>query len=213
MEILFASANRHKFREVRRIMADCGIQVVGLADSDDLAALPAPVEEGRTFAENARIKAVYYARAAGRFCVADDSGLEVDALGGTPGVRSARYAGEGGTPAERDKANNTRLLSALKGVPAERRRARFVCVMCLSDPGGRVVAETRGTFGGRIAESPAGDNGFGYDPLLFLPDQGRTSAQLSPEEKNARSHRGEAARAMAVRIKALMEGQSGGGGT
>jgi len=212
MEILFASANRHKFREVHRIMADCGIQVVGLADSDDLAALPAPVEDGRTFAENARIKAVYYARAAGRFCVADDSGLEVDALGGTPGVRSARYAGEGGTPAERDKANNTRLLSALKGVPAERRRARFVCVMCLSDPGGRVVAETRGTFGGRIAESPAGDNGFGYDPLLFLPDQGRTSAQLSPEEKNARSHRGEAARAMAVRIKALMEGQSGGGG-
>ncbi len=201
MKLLFASSNPHKVEEVRAIMRDAGIEVVGLDEVDPLLrGVPEPVEDGRTCAENARIKAVHYATAARRACLADDSGLEVDALGGAPGVRAARYAGTGETRAERDRANNTRLLEELRGVPAAKRAARFVCAMCLADARGVVVAETRGTFEGVIAQRPAGQNGFGYDPLLFLPDAGCTSAELSPAQKNARSHRGRAARAMAAWI-------------
>jgi XTP/dITP diphosphohydrolase len=112
-------------------------------------------------------------------------------------VHSARYAGLGTTRAERDAANNAKLLAALKGIPRERRAARFVCAMCLAEPSGTILHEARGTFPGLITDTPAGLNGFGYDPLLYLPDAGCTSAQLDPMHKNARSHRGQAARAMA----------------
>ena len=182
-------------------MGPHGIEVIGLDALMDQP--PEAVEDGRTFQDNARIKAVHYAKATGRLCLADDSGLEVDALGGEPGVRSARYAGAGGTRAERDAANNTKLLAQLRGVPTGRRTARFVCAMCLTDKNGTVIAETRGTFAGVIADAPRGSNGFGYDPLLYLPDAGCTSAQLTPQQKNARSHRGEAARKMAERIAQL----------
>jgi XTP/dITP diphosphohydrolase len=160
--------------------------------------LPEPEEDAETFEGNAAIKAVYYARATGMVCLADDSGLMVDALGGAPGVRSARYAGGGGvgaTRAERDAANNAKLLGELAGVPDAHRTARFVCAMVLASPAGEILATTRGTFEGRIGLAPKGSNGFGYDPLLVI-DDGRTSADLSEAEKNARSHRGEAARAM-----------------
>jgi XTP/dITP diphosphohydrolase len=199
--VLFATSNPHKVCEVQAILAPLGIQVAGL---DSLPALPPePIEDGDTFEANARIKAVAYAAAAGVSCLADDSGLEVDALGGAPGVHSARYAGVGGTRAERDEANNRKLLAALTGVPVEKRTARFVCAMCLAAPGGEILAETRGTFEGLIATTPRGSNGFGYDPLLYLPDRGCTSAELSPEEKNVRSHRGQAARRLAALLASL----------
>ena len=201
MRLLLASSNPHKIQEVRAIMRPHGIEVIGLDALRDQP--PEAVEDGRTFQDNARIKAVHYAKATGRLCLADDSGLEVDALGGEPGVRSARYVGASGTRAERDAANNTKLLAQLRGVPTERRTARFVCAMCLADKNGTVIAETRGAFEGVIADTPRGSNGFGYDPLLYLPDVGCTSAQLTPHQKNARSHRGEAARKMAEKVAQL----------
>lgn len=201
MRLLLASSNPHKITEVRAIMRPHGIEVIGLDALRDQP--PEAVEDGNTFAKNARIKAVHYAKATGRLCLADDSGLEVDALGGEPGVRSARYASASGTRADRDAANNAKLFAQLKGVPTGRRAARFVCAMCLAERNGTVIAETRGTFEGVIADAPRGSNGFGYDPLMYLPDAGCTSAQLTPEQKNARSHRGEAARKMAGQIDRL----------
>jgi XTP/dITP diphosphohydrolase len=199
--ILLATTNPHKVREVREVLAPLGYDVRSL---DSLPSVPEePVEDADTFAGNARLKAVAYARETGIACVAEDSGLEVDALGGAPGVYSARYAGASGSRDERDRANNQKLLRELTGVPPERRTARFVCAMCLAAPDGRVLAEVSGTYEGLIGEAPRGTNGFGYDPLLFLPDAGKTSAELSPEEKNARSHRGRATRALAERLRAL----------
>ncbi len=195
MQLLFATSNPHKIEEVAAILKPLDIDVVGLNTLDKL--LPEPIEDGETFEANAKIKAVYYAKAIKRMCLADDSGLEVDALGGKPGVYSARYAGADGSRSERDKANNEKLLDALKDVPEEDRIARFVCAMCLADSDGSVVVQTKGTFEGVIADQPKGSNGFGYDPLLYLPDVSLTSAELSSEQKNARSHRGDAARQMA----------------
>jgi XTP/dITP diphosphohydrolase len=200
MELLFASSNPNKVAEVRAIMAPLGLAVISIDEEGQAAGLPEPVEDGETFADNARIKAIYYARAAGRWTLADDSGLEVDALGGEPGVRSARYAGAGGTRGERDAANNRKLLAALDAVPDAQRTARFVCAMCLADPEGRVVAETRGTVEGVIGREPRGHNGFGYDPLFGLPHLGCTSAELPTDQKNALSHRGEATRRMADKM-------------
>ena len=162
-----------------------------------------PIEDGDTFEANARIKAHVYAQATGRICLADDSGLEVDALAGEPGVRSARWSGEGQTRAQRDEANNRLLVERIREVPVETRTARFVCAMCLVSPEGKVLAESRGEFPGEIIELPRGENGFGYDPHLLLPEEGRTSAELTPEEKNARSHRGVAVREMADAISRL----------
>lgn len=201
MRILFATSNPHKIDEVRAILAPLGIEVVGL---DSISPQPPePVEDGATFEANARIKAIAYAKATGQSCLADDSGLEVDALGGRPGVHSARYAGVGSSRPQRDAANNAKLLGELEHVPDDRRTARFVCAMCLADPRGTVLAETRGEFPGMIAREPRGTNGFGYDPLLHLPDRQCTSAELTNDEKNARSHRGEATRMMAQRLAQL----------
>lgn len=198
MQLLFATSNPHKIEEVEAILAPVGFEVIGLDSLGNPP--PEPVEDGATFADNARIKATYYAKAAGRLCLADDSGLEVDALDGGPGVLSARYAGVGETRAEQTAANNARLLKELENVPDEKRAGRFVCTMCLADSDGNVLAETRGTFPGVIARSPRGTSGFGYDPLVYLPDVGRTVAELTAEEKNTRSHRGEAARKMAAKV-------------
>lgn len=194
--LLVATSNPHKLEEIRAVLGPLGIETIGLDEAG--VDVPEPVEDGATFEANAQLKAAYYARAARRACLADDSGLEVDALGGAPGVYSARYAGEGDTRAQRDAANNARLLAELKNVPLEQRTARFVCAMCLADEHGRVLAETRGEFAGVIIDEPRGSNGFGYDPLLWLADVGQTSAELPPAEKNARSHRGAASRAMAA---------------
>ncbi len=199
MQVLFATSNPHKLAEVKALLGPLGWEVIGLDELDQRP--PEPREDGATFAENARLKALAYARATGLPCLADDSGLEVDALGGAPGVHSARYAAARGSRAARDEANNQKLLRELSGVPADRRRARFACALCLARPDGTIVAETSGTCEGVIGEQPRGDGGFGYDPLLYLPELGLTVAELSPSEKNARSHRGSAARAMAERLR------------
>lgn len=196
MDVLFATGNHHKVHEVREILAPFRIQVRSLADFE--REVDEPEEDGATFADNARLKARHYARELGMTCVAEDSGLVVDALGGAPGVFSARYAGATGSREERDRANNEKLLRELAHVAAGSRQARFVCVASVAAPSGEILAEAEGTYEGAIALAPRGSNGFGYDPLLYLPDRGCTSAELTPEEKHARSHRGKAFRALAA---------------
>ncbi len=256
--ILLATANPHKVTELRAILAHAPATFLSLADLPTPTA--EPEETGDTFEANATIKALSYADQTGHLCLADDSGLEVDALGGRPGVISSHYCTDGRdvgmTREQRDTANNERLLRELAGVPLERRTARFVCVMVLAMPASRlgasqgddlgvqdpktraserrgtqepatewrgthetpatewratqrprILAITRGAFEGRIGltgDVPRGHGGFGYDPLLLVPpDYTRTSAELSPEEKNTRSHRGAAARAMADALRNL----------
>jgi len=198
-ELTIATSNPHKVEEISAVLGPLGVRCVPLGRAD----IPEPEEDGATFEENARIKARAYAMALGCVVLADDSGLEVDALGGAPGVYSARYAGLGVTREERDRANNAKLLSALDGVPDAQRNARFVCVLSIAGPDGAIVAESRGTFEGIIGHAPRGTNGFGYDPLLVLED-GRTSAELSPDEKNARSHRGNALRLLVPRLMPML---------
>ena len=194
--LLLASANQGKLRELRTILEGLPVELVGLAEAG--LGEPSEVEEtGDTFLENALIKARAYAEWAGMAAVADDSGLEVDALGGAPGVRSARYAGPGAS----DQANLDRLLAALDGVPPERRTARFRCAAVLVDPEvGEWHAEA--AWDGRILDSPRGSGGFGYDPV-FLPDGwDRTSAEVDQATKDAASHRGKAFRALRPAIEA-----------
>jgi len=190
--ILLATRNPGKLRELRELMAGAPVDWLCLADLPDLP--PAP-EPGPTFEANARAKALYYAQAIGRYCLADDSGLCVDCLGGAPGVHSAHYAG---LPPD-DAANNRKLLAALAGIPLECRTARFFCAMAFARPG-QVLCESSGAVGGLIIDQPRGDNGFGYDPLFLIPHLGKTIAELRPEEKNALSHRGQALRAILPQI-------------
>lgn len=195
--LLLATGNAGKLAEMRRIARGSGQVWVGL---DEFAGLVEAPEEGQTFSENARGKALYYAAATGLPALADDSGLEVDALGGAPGVHSAYYAGH---PRD-DARNNHKLVTALRGVPDERRTAQFVCVMALAI-GGKIALETRGTVAGRIIDAPRGAHGFGYDPHFLIPDLGKTTAELSPDEKSAISHRGQALRALLARLGELRE--------
>ena len=195
-EIIVATGNPHKVEEIREILAVHGFRVLSLTDVG-AEGIPEPEEDGDTFAHNARIKATQYARAINRMVLADDSGLAVDALGGAPGVFSARWSGLGVTREERDNANNKKLLEELALTPSDRRTARFVCAMCLSAADGSVIAETVGEFHGSIGTNARGVNGFGYDPLFVVDANGRTSAELTSQQKNDRSHRGAATRAMA----------------
>ena len=192
MQLLLATSNQHKLVEVREILESLNIEIVGLDSLEHTYEEPA--EDADTFEENARLKATGYAKATGKRCMADDSGLAVDALDGKPGVHSARFAGIGDTRDQRDEANNSLLLSQLEGVSEEQRTARFVCAICVADPDGTVVGESKGFFEGVITTQPIGTNGFGYDPLLFVPSANKTSAQMTSKEKNKRSHRGEAVR-------------------
>lgn len=198
MRILMATTNPGKIAELRNLLCADGWEVIGLGD---LASPPPPVEEtGTTFAENALLKANYYGRASGELTLTDDSGLEVAALGGRPGVYSARYGGEGLT----DRERNAHLLAELTGVPEDQREARFVCVLALvGERAGETIRETfTGFCQGRIALATRGQGGFGYDPIFLDPSSGRSFAELSPEEKLARSHRG---RAM-VQLRAWLAG-------
>jgi len=196
MQLVFASTNPHKLREVREILAPLGIDVCGLEEAGGDA--PEPVEDAATLEGNARLKALGYARALGRTCLADDSGLEVDALGGAPGTHSARYAGIGTTRDERDRANREKLVAELGKLGELRRSARLVCTLCLADATGRVLFETRGAVEAVVAQQARGEHGFGYDALLFLPQLGKHVSELSADEWNARSHRGTAVRALAA---------------
>ncbi|MET3574607.1 XTP/dITP diphosphatase [Bhargavaea ullalensis] len=185
-DVIIATKNRGKAKDFETLLAPYGIRVLTLHDvAEDL-----DVEEtGDTFHENARLKAETVAERLGKIVIADDSGLAVDALGGRPGVYSARFSGEGAT----DEKNIEKLLGELKDVGDEDRTARFICVLAVAGPG----LQTRyyeGTCEGRIMRTPAGENGFGYDPVFYVPNEERTMAQLTPEEKAAVSHRGEAIR-------------------
>jgi XTP/dITP diphosphohydrolase len=199
--LLLATGNPGKLRELRAILAGVPMELVGLADVGDGA--PPEVEEtGATFLDNARLKARAYAAWSGLAAVADDSGLEVDALGGAPGVRSARYAGDRAS----DQANLDKLLEELAGVPPRRRRARFRCAAVLTDPPGMAPEwrewHAEAAWEGRILDAPRGSGGFGYDPV-FLPDGwNRTSAEVDAATKDAASHRARAFRALRPAIQA-----------
>jgi len=202
--IVLASGNSSKLREIREILGPLPVRVLGLGD---LAPVREPLEDGLTFADNARLKALHYARATGHWCLADDSGLVVDALGGAPGVHSARYARDE-FDREVDRrtqagANNARLLRELAGVGPERRTARFVCHLALADRD-RVLLEASGSVEGIITDSPRGEGGFGYDPLFLVPEAGLTAAEMTPDRKNALSHRGKAVRAFARMLADLL---------
>jgi XTP/dITP diphosphohydrolase len=210
-EILIATGNPGKFREIVAVLAEVARDgateaVRWLALGDLAVAVPEPHEDQETFTANAALKARYYSRASGLWTLADDSGLEVDALGGEPGVRSARYGGSpAGSPREVvTRANNRKLIAVLQGVPAEKRTARFRCALALAD-GERIVATAEGKIEGRIIDQPRGANGFGYDPHFFIPELGRTMAELEPEHKNRISHRGQALRLMRQRLRELLK--------
>ncbi|HWE02596.1 MAG TPA: RdgB/HAM1 family non-canonical purine NTP pyrophosphatase [Tepidisphaeraceae bacterium] len=197
MDVLIATGNAAKAREFREMLGGDRFVWHDLAEFSGLA----PVEEtGATFHDNACLKASGYAVAAKMWALADDSGLEVDALGGKPGVYSARWAQINGAGAG-DSDNNAALLRQLRDVPEESRTARFVCVLALADPQGRIVVTTRDSVEGRILDQPRGQNGFGYDPLFYVESLGRTTAEVTSEQKHGISHRGKAL----VRLRKLME--------
>ena len=197
--LVLATRNRKKLVELDRILRDAGV-VVELLTLDDVE-VPDVVESGATFAENATLKATQTSRATGLPAVADDSGLAVDALNGMPGVLSARWSGAGAT----DESNLALVLEQIADVPDERRGAAFVCVAALAEPAGG-VRTVEGRVSGHLLRAPVGEGGFGYDPI-FVPDgHDRTTAQMSPAEKDALSHRGQAMRAIAALLGA-------GGGT
>jgi len=205
-EILLATSNPGKAREMCEILSgpEPGLSAaIRWRFLHEFEELPEPVEDCATFRANAEIKARHYARLSGLWTVADDSGLEVDALGGEPGVRSARY---GGAPRD-DRANNALLIERLVGVPAERRSARFRCASVLSD-GRRVLASAEGSVEGRIIDTPRGSNGFGYDPHFWIDSAGLTAAEMSAEQKNAISHRGQALTRLREQLVRLLAAES-----
>jgi XTP/dITP diphosphohydrolase len=195
--ILLASSNAHKLDEIRAVFAPLGIAIEGLDRIGE--SIDPPVEDADSFVGNATLKARYYAQKTGRLCLADDSGLVVDALDGRPGIHSARYAGVTGDRATVDAANNRKLLEALSAVEPADRTARFVCVMVLADAD-RVHLESTGQVEGHIATEPRGGSGFGYDPLFIAEQMGMTAAEMTADQKNSISHRGRAARAMAEQL-------------
>lgn len=200
--LVMATRNAGKVRELQALLADIGVTLLSLADFPEIPEIP---EEGATFAENAASKALAVARLTGRPALADDSGLAVDALGGAPGVFSARYAQEVTAPAPPTDADNWRkLLAAMRDVPPGKRSARFVCEIALALPDGRLW-RAHGECEGVIATSPAGDHGFGYDPVFWVPSFGATMAELAPEIKNRISHRAKALAACRDLLASVLE--------
>lgn len=186
LHLLIATTNRHKAAEIRALLAGLPVDVTTLADHPGLAV---PEETGATFAANARLKALAYQRQTGRAALADDSGLEIDGLDGAPGVRSARFNGDS------YPAKFAAIYRALEASGARTSTARFVCALALAERG-RIVFETRGVVEGEVAAEPAGDAGFGYDPIFFHPPSGRTFGEMPAADKAAVSHRGHALRAL-----------------
>lgn len=203
MRIVIATRNEGKLIEYRRMLEALGVEVVSMRE----AGLPPdadPPEDRETFDENALSKARYLQERLGGWALGDDSGLEVDALGGMPGVRSARFAGHSGGARERDEANTEKLLSALQNVPDGARTARFVCVIALVGPRGREVL-ARGTCEGSILRAPRGTGGFGYDPVFLPSGLDLTMAELELDQKNRISHRGRALDLLGRQIQELRE--------
>jgi XTP/dITP diphosphohydrolase len=199
-KILVASTNPGKLKELREMLGG-NIEWVSLSDFKNV---PEIEEDGKTFAENARKKAIGYAKATDMWTLADDSGLVVDALGGEPGVKSARFSGV--KDANRgliDHKNMAKVLKLLESVPKEKRTARFMCCLCLAAPE-KVLIETSGKLEGLIIDKPMGENGFGYDPIFFVPESNKTVAQMASVEKNAISHRGNAIRSLKHSLEQLL---------
>lgn len=197
-KIIFATGNEGKMREVRMILEDLGVEILSMKE----AGIEADVEEnGKTFEENAAIKARVVMELCGETVLADDSGLEVDALNKEPGIYSARYMGYDTSY----HVKNQSLIDRLEGMTGEERSARFVCVIAAALPDGRVIT-TRGTMEGQIGYEERGTNGFGYDPVFYLPEHGCYSGELPLEVKNELSHRGKALRQMKEQLKRLKEG-------
>ena len=195
--ILFATGNQGKMKEVREILADLGVEVISMREAGVSAEI---VEDGETFEENAVIKARTIMELTGEVTLADDSGLEIDALGGEPGVYSARYMGEDTSY----HIKNNDLIRRLSQVPRQQRTARFVCSIAAAFPDGEIIT-TDGVIEGVIGYEEAGENGFGYDPIFVVPQLGCTTAQLSDEQKNEISHRGKALRKMKEELRKRME--------
>ena len=195
--IIFATGNEGKMREIRVLLADLGLPVLSMKEA---GAEPEIVEDGATFGENAEIKARAVWNLTGDIVLADDSGLVVDHLGGEPGIYSARYMGEDTSY----EIKNRNIIDRLKQAAGQERRARFVCNIAAVLPGGQVL-HTEETMEGLIADEPAGQGGFGYDPILYLPAYGMTSAEISMEEKNKISHRGKALRAMKTALEEVLK--------
>ena len=191
--IVIATGNQHKVYELSRMCRFPDLEFKSLADYREI---PEAVEDGKNFQENAEKKARHASRYLQEYCLADDSGLAVDALDGRPGIYSSRYA-------PTDEKRIAKLLDEMKPIPPEKRTARFICSMALCSPRGDVIIRT-GYCEGVIAEEPRGSNGFGYDPVFYLPEKGKTMAQLPPEEKNRISHRANAAKLMAPEIQKLI---------
>lgn len=200
-KLLVATHNKGKVTEFAEMLQDMEIEWLSL---DDLGVTEDVAETGRTFRENGVLKAQAYAAVSGLLTLADDSGLEVDALDGAPGVYTARYGGGGLTAVQRYE----KLLDDIKHVPDPQRTARFRCVIVLAAPDGSLLGESEGVCEGRIALAPAGDNGFGYDPVFYLPAFSQTMAQLTAPQKHQISHRGRAMQAIAPRLRAVLQEQS-----
>jgi XTP/dITP diphosphohydrolase len=198
MRLVIATSNAGKLREFKALLADLAFEIVGQGE----LGVTAPEETGATFLENALLKARYAADVTGSAAIADDSGLEVDVLGGAPGIHSARYAGASGGTAQ-DAANTAKLVAALAGVPLEQRRARYRCVLVfVAGPGDPEPLTAEGVWEGAILDTPRGTAGFGYDPYFWLAEVSATAAELDPVEKNRVSHRGIALRALRERLAA-----------
>jgi XTP/dITP diphosphohydrolase len=193
--IIFATGNAGKMVEIRAILADLGIPVLSMKEAGITADI---VEDGKSFEENADIKAKAIMELTGDVVLADDSGLEIDYLNGEPGIYSARYMGEDTSY----EIKNQNLIDRLAGVPKEKRTARFVCAISAAFPDGTVL-HSRGTIEGIIGYEAKGENGFGYDPIFYLPKYQCTTAELSPEKKNELSHRGKALRMMKEKLREM----------
>lgn len=192
-KIIFATGNADKMKEIREILSDLDAEILSMKEAGIQADI---VEDGKTFEENAVIKATAISKLTGEIVLADDSGLEIDWLGGEPGIYSARYMGH--ETSYREK--NANLISRLDGIPKEKRTARFVCAIAAALPDGNSLV-TRGTIEGYIGWEECGSNGFGYDPIFYLYENDKSTAELSAEEKNAISHRGKALRQMKEMLK------------
>ncbi len=200
-KIVVASTNPGKLKELRA-MLDADVEWVGLADFTDITEVE---EDGDTFTDNARKKALGYAKQTNLWTIADDSGLAIDALNGEPGVKSARYSGARDDKRTLiDHKNIAKVLELMRDVPKEMRTARFVCHLCLASPD-EILLDTEGTVEGVIASEEVGSNGFGYDPIFFVPSHDKTIAQMQPDEKNAISHRGNAIRKLKPKLAQLLK--------
>ncbi len=195
--IIFATGNEGKMREIRMILEDLGVPIISMKEAGIFTTVE---ENGSSFEENAALKARAVMEQTGGIVLADDSGLEIDWLDGAPGIYSARFMGEETSY----DIKNAALIEKLAGVPDEKRTARFVCAIACALPDGRILT-SRGVMEGRIGYEIRGKNGFGYDPIFYLPEYGCTSAEISPEQKNELSHRGKALRSMKEKLEYILK--------